>query len=440
MLPGRQYSPEELLRLLWYRRWFVIVAVILCTAAAAAVAAQITNLYRSETLVLVIPQRVPENYVKSTVTMRIEDRLRSMSEQVRSRSRLEKVIDDFGLYPELRRTRPMEEVVAIMNANINIDTVRDDAFRVSFVSPTPRTAMIVADRLAGMFIDENARDRGTVADDTQLFLEQQLRDARTQLVDHEKKLEEFRRRYSGELPTQLETNRQLIQNTQAQIQALNESIDRDRDRRLTLEKSAGDTLAGASNADGTPAASTPAEKTLDLLEKARGELSALQLRLKPEHPDVIAKKRAVADLERRAQAESSAENGQAPPSKGVEADLARQARARQYQSEIAKLDRQIAQKESDIAKLKQVAETYQKRVDAVPGHESELTSLMRDYDTLNTSYKNLLGKQQDSRISANLERQRHRRNVILVATASLLLVACTFAGAAWRFGLLERLH
>ena len=96
MLPGRQYSPEELLRLLWYRRWFVIVAVILCTAAAGAVAAQITNLYRSETLVLVIPQRVPENYVKSTVTMRIEDRLRSMSEQVRSRSRLEKVIDDFG--------------------------------------------------------------------------------------------------------------------------------------------------------------------------------------------------------------------------------------------------------------------------------------------------------------------------------------------------------
>ena len=156
----------------------------------------------------------------------------------------------------------------------------------------------------------------------------------------------------------------------------------------------------------------------------------------------------------------------------------------------------------------------------MPGHESELTSLMRDYETLQTSYKNLLGKQQDSKISANLERQqigeqfkildaarlperpyypnriritaigfgiglmlglgiagfleyrdttlrtedeivkmlvlpvvaaipimiaiaerqRNRRNVIVVATASLLLVAGTVAGVAWRFGLLERLR
>ena len=76
MLPGRQYSPEDLLRLLWYRRWIVTFAVILCTAAAAVASLQLKNLYRSETLILVIPQRVPESYVRSTVTTRIEDRLR----------------------------------------------------------------------------------------------------------------------------------------------------------------------------------------------------------------------------------------------------------------------------------------------------------------------------------------------------------------------------
>src|SRR6476469_7872443 len=122
MLPGRQYSPEDLLRLLWYRRWIVTFAVILCTAAAGVASLQLKNLYRSETLILVIPQRVPESYVRSTVTTRIEDRLRSLSEQVRSRTQLEKVITDFNLYPELRSTRPMEEVVAVMNSNITIDT------------------------------------------------------------------------------------------------------------------------------------------------------------------------------------------------------------------------------------------------------------------------------------------------------------------------------
>jgi polysaccharide chain length determinant protein (PEP-CTERM system associated) len=520
MLPGRQYSPEDLLRLLWYRRWVVVAALVFCTLAAAVASMQITNQYRSETLILVIPQRVPESYVRSTVTMRIEDRLRSISEQILSRSRLEKVIDDFGLYPELRKTRPMEEVVAVMISNINIDTVRDDAFKVSFVSPHPRTAMIVADRLAGMFIDENANDREKMAQGTNQFLESQLQDARTRLVEHEKKLEDFRRRYSGELPTQLETNLQVIRNTQLQIQSLNESIDRDRDRRLTLEKQAGDTLAGAADAAAADG-STQAERTIDQLERARGELRALELRLKPEHPDVVAKKRAIAGLERQVQAENAnVDPTAAPVSKNATADLVRQARARGYQGDIVKLDRQIAQKEADIERLKQVSLDYQRRVDSVPGHESELTSLMRDYDTLQKTYTNLLVKKEDSKISANLERQqvgeqfkmldparlpeqpyypnriritaigfglglmlglgiagfleyrdttlrtedeivkmlvlpvvaaipvmtaiadrqRQRRNRIVVAAASLLLVAGTMAGALWRFGLLSRLH
>jgi hypothetical protein len=42
----------------------------------------------------------------------------------------------------------------------------------------------------------------------------------------------------------------------------------------------------------------------------------------------------------------------------------------------------------------------------VPGHESELTDLMRDYETLQKSYTSLLAKKEDSKISANLERQQ----------------------------------
>ena len=49
---------------------------------------------------------------------------------------------------------------------------------------------------------------------------------------------------------------------------------------------------------------------------------------------------------------------------------------------------------------------YQRRVEAVPGHESELTDLMRDYETLQKIYTSLLAKKEDSKISANLERQQ----------------------------------
>ena len=403
MLPGRQYTPEELLRLLWYRRWIIIVFAIFTTLGAVALSMQIKNLYMSETLILVIPQRVPESYVKTTMTVRIEDRLRSIKEEILSRTRLEKVINDFDLYPELRAQKPMEEVVEIMKTKIDVDTVRDDAFKVAFTSGSPRTAMIVADRLAGMVIDENAHARESFATDTDKFLESQLEDARRRLEEHENKLKLFRERYSGELPQQLESNLTMIRSSQQQIQSLNESIDRDRDRRLALEKSISDALNGAVD---VPAAEAKTETALDQLDKAKGELRALELRLKPEHPDVIAKRKLVATLERQVQDEASAGLGVPSPAKTASPDIVRQARARQYQQEMDKLDKQIAQKQTDVDRLSGVVTDYQRRVNSVPGHESELTSLMRDYETLQKVYSNLLAKKEDSKISANLERQQ----------------------------------
>jgi polysaccharide chain length determinant protein (PEP-CTERM system associated) len=414
VIPGRKYTPEDILRLAWYHKWLIIAGIVVFATAAAVVAKRLPNEFKSETLILVIPQRIPDSYVRSTVTMRIEERLRSLSQEIFSRTRLETVISEFDLYPELRKTRPMESVVEYMRTKIVVDTVRDDAFKITYTAGAPRTAMIVTDRLASMFIDENTHDRSVMADSTNQFLESQLDESRTRLISHEKKLEEFRRKYSGELPSQLQTNLQVIQGNQSQIASVGESINRDRDRRLVLEKSIADALT--SDPGETPATSTPSadpngiggSPTVDQLERARNELRGMELRFKPEHPDVIAKKRLIAELERKVQqdAQETAPSTQ-PSAKPLSAgQLARQARARQFQAEIEKLDRQIAAKEADVARLRQAVSDYQHRVEAVPGHESELTDLMRDYETLQKSYASLLAKKEESKISANLERQQ----------------------------------
>jgi len=123
------------------------------------------------------------------------------------------------------------------------------------------------------------------------------------------------------------------------------------------------------------------------------------------------------------------------------AQQSREARARQFQAEIDKLDRQIASKEADVARLRQSVSDYQRRVEAVPGHESELTDLMRDYDTLRNTYTSLLAKKEESKISANLERQQVSEQFKILDPARLPQkpfspdrMKITAAGAA--FGLL----
>src|SRR5207245_4937440 len=187
--------------------------------------------YRSETLILVVPQRVPVAYVKSTVTARIEDRLQSISQQILSRTRLERIIQDFNLYERERRTGIMEDLVERMRKDIEVQIVKGDAFRVAFTADSRRTAMKVTERLASLFIDESLRDREVLAEGTNQFLEAQLEDARRQLIDNEKKLEDYRRLHAGELPKQQESNLQGLHNIEMQLQALVDSLHRDRDAR-----------------------------------------------------------------------------------------------------------------------------------------------------------------------------------------------------------------
>jgi polysaccharide chain length determinant protein (PEP-CTERM system associated) len=407
MLPGRTYTPDDILAIAWHRKWVILAAVVVFTGLAAGFARRLPNLYKSETLILVIPQRIPESYVRSTVTMRMENRLRSISQEILSRTRLERVIREFNLYPELLKVKPLEQVVVDMRGDIVVETVKDDAFRITYTAREPRTAMIVTDRLASMFIDENTRDRSVMAEGTNQFLETQLDDARRRLIDHEKKLEEFRRRYSGELPSQLQTNLQVIQGSQTQIQNLQESINRDRDRRLVLEKSIADVMAAETpyTVASDPGAAQGGDRLEDLVEKARVELRALELRLTAQHPDVVAKKRQLAELERKAlQDASEPERPSGNPTTGVE--LLRQHRAQQYQLEIDKMDRQIASKEAEVEGLRAAVVEHQRKVDAIPGHESEQVDLMRDYETLQKTYSSLLGKMEESKISANLEREQ----------------------------------
>jgi polysaccharide chain length determinant protein (PEP-CTERM system associated) len=408
MLPGKKYTPEDILLILRRRFWLLVVPFALVAATTAVVARRLPNLYRSETVILVVPQRVPENYVKSTVTTRIEDRLNSISQQILSRTRLERVIQEFNLYEQERRSAIMEDIVERMRTSeIHVQVVRGDAFRVSYIGREPRTVMKVTERLASLFIDENLRDREVLAEGTNQFLEAQLEDSRRRLIEQEKKLEAYRRQHAGELPEQLDSNLQAVQNTQFQLQSLMESLNRDRDRRLNLERQLED--ASTPLPEPVQAVSAPPNDAQEprtaaaQLEQAQGQLRSLEMRLKPEHPDIGIMRRRIRDLEQKAEAEALKSPLTPGPSPAA---IARQQRAAALRGEIEQLDRQIAQKIDEEKRLRALSGTYQARAEAAPTRETELVELTRDYTTLQAMYTNLLGKREESRIAANLERRQ----------------------------------
>ena len=426
MLPGRKYTPEDILSLLWKRRWLLVAPFLVCSLGGLLVSRSLPNVYQSETLIQVIPQRVPEEYVRSTITTKLEERLQSLTQQIMSRTRLERIVEEFNLYPEQRRTGIMEDVIEGMRRDIDVKTTGNrtgvDAFTVRFSSNDPVVAQKVTERLAGLFIEENLRDRGFLADATNEFLETQLNDARARLEAQELRLKQFRERHSGALPTQLASNMQAIQSTQMQLQALLESAARDRDRKLMLERLRNDAqaeldalraatpvvAANAAPGETALAGATAAQQ----LESARAQLAQLSLRLKPEHPDIRRMRRVIDDLERKAEAEAlqqpvSADASTAAPVRRVSPEEAqRRDRLATMDAELESLARQIKFKEGEEQRLRAAISGYQARIEAVPGLESEWIALSRDYDTLQKTYQDMLAKSEDSKVAANLERRQ----------------------------------
>ncbi len=410
MIPGKQYSFETLMQVARRRKWLILLPALLVGGIGTAVVRYLPNLYRSETLILVVPQRVPESYVRSTVTARIEDRLQSISQQILSRTRLEQIVQDFDLYAKERANKElMEDIVEKMRSrDIGIDIIKGDAFRVSYQAGDPRVAMRVTERLASLFIDESLRDREVLAEGTSQFLATQLDEARRQLVLNENKLQEYQRQHNGELPSQVDSNMQGQHNAEMALQTLSESLNRDRERRMLLERQVADIIETPDEkpaaVDGKP---EMAQTLADELKLAQQALLAVELKLKPEHPDVKKQRRAVDELERRVAAQQLEGTLTSKPTTApVVLDFAKRRRLLDARAEIENLDRQIQAKASEAGRLSGLIGTYQARLEATPVREAELSSLTRDYETLQATYRTLLQKKEESQMSANLEKRQ----------------------------------
>ena len=407
MIPGKQYALETLLQVARRRKWLILIPAVLIATIAAVVVYFLPNTYRSETLILVVPQRVPESYVKSTVTARIEDRLQAISQQILSRTKLEQVISDFNLYKRERDNGElMEDIVEQMRMkDIAMSVVKGDAFRLSFQSEDPRVAMRVTERLGSLFIDESYRDREVLAQSTSEFLATQLDEARRQLVAVETKLLEYQRTFNGELPTQLSANLQGQHNTEIALQQLGDSLNRDRERRIQFERTVADVL----EAPDAPAAEVKPEiaQTLeDELKTAQQALLAVELKLRPDHPDVKKQRRTVDELRARVDAQKLQGTLTSRPTNTVVMDYAKRKRLMDAKAELDNLDREIKAKLAEEQRLRSVQAMYQARIEATPVRETELASLTRDYETLQQSYRTLLQKKEESEISANLEKRQ----------------------------------
>ena len=406
MIPGKQYTPELVLAIAWRRKWLILIPAVLISAGVFVYAYRLPDLYQSQTLIQVVPPKVPADIVRQTFTTRIEDRVRSINQEVRTRVRLERVMEEFNLYPERRKTDIMQDIVDDMNRSIGVDVIQGDLFRVSFTSDDPRIARDVTERLGSFFIDESTRDRAVLAEGTNQFLGTELDDAKRRLVETEQRLVEYRRAHSGELPTQVDSNMQGLQNAGMQLQEIRRTIGQDRERQLTLERQIVDLTAAAEAAEASgDLTSDQPSGAAAALAQAREILRQMQVEKTADHPDVAAQRRVVAKLEK--EVASQQKSAVTPLGETTPVAVPRARRALDdARRDLRRVQEAIQANEKDERRVAELMREYERRINSAPGRESELTELTRDYSTFQQQYLTLLQKRMDSQISFRMEQRQ----------------------------------
>jgi protein tyrosine kinase modulator len=438
---------EHYIQLLLHRKWIIVTVFVVVTSLIIASVQALPNVYTAQTLILVDPQKVPETYVKSTVTGSVRDRLSTLSQQILSATRLQKIIDELHLYQAEKKKMAREEIIAQMRKDITTTVVSDfgpaqdlQAFRISYNGTDPRQVAQVTNNLASLFIEENLRAREQQSSGTTEFIENQLQDTRKALEEQENKLKDFRLRHVGEMPEQQSADLQILGNLQNQVQVEGDALSRAEQQKTLLQSLVTQTApvvdldSGGTDEIGThtPAKTGPVAAAVppkSALAQDRAKLNELLTHYKETWPDVINLKKRIQQEEAQealagvheAPAAPKVPVPPPPPSlTAAKTDTAAVVAPPQkhfnpvLQGQIEAADAEIAKHKQELQRLSRLVANYQAKLEAIPVREQETLSLSRDYEMTKQHYSQLESQALSAETATQLEfRQKGQRFVVL---------------------------
>ena len=180
------------------RKWWIVIPFLVTILVGLAYALKAPKVYQAETLILVQPQSVPQSVVTPIVSTSVEDRLRTITQQVTSRTNLESIIKQYALYNDSKNGMLIDDKVALLRKNVTIDVSRSsrsresNAFTIRFQGKDPRKVMEVTNALASNFISENLSIRENQATGTSSFLTDELQTMKQRLAEKEGALKKYR--------------------------------------------------------------------------------------------------------------------------------------------------------------------------------------------------------------------------------------------------------
>ena len=452
------------------KKGFFIVS--LCIFFAAVVTAFVLPpIYLSQSTILIEEQQIPEEYVRSTITSYVEERLQSITQQIMSRTKLVEIMDQYHVYSDMRERYTIEEILKKMRKDIRLETISAEvmdkrtgrastatiAFTLSYQGKDPATTQKVANELTSLYLEENLKAREQRAASTTEFLEKELSDVQARMDTLESRLSQFKQAHLNELPNSSNVNLQAVARMERDMDQINTQLRSLNERKIYLQ---GQLAVVEPFNQPEPEKDPQAQKRMHL-EARRLELIRLQTMVSEKHPDIKRLKEEIKELEAQvgetgdpeirersleAMEEELAEKNAKLGSKHPDVvNLSKQVAALRKEVDnpeerpssspsdnprrpdnpaYISLMTQIATTEMEIKSLMEEREvlkrkiaTYQKRLEKAPVLENEYLNLVRRLESARTMYDDISHKLMESRVAEGMEEARKGERFTIIEPA-----------------------
>ncbi len=427
--------------------------------------------YKSKATILIEEQEIPSELVHSTITSYADQRIETIKQQVMSRTTLWKVVEQYNLYPDPRRTNAAEEVVKRFIKDIEVEVISADvvdrrtqhqtkatiAFTVAYKSNSPTLAQKVANELTSLFLAQNLKSRERQAQETTSFLQQEADNLSKHIGEMDDKIAAFKQRAKGALPELMPVNQQMMNQADRGLMDIDQQVRSLEERKTYLE---GELATIKPN---TPIMSVTGERILDSVERLRAlraEYAGTSANLAPDHPDIMKMKQEIEALEKETGPSRDIEEtskallearttlttysermGKDHPDvvqtqrkvEALEQEI-RQLKATPYRNSTQRpenpayinLQAQLNSVTSSLGALvktrmdmKRQHQDYATRLERTPEIEPDYLVLTRDRDTSGQKYQDIRSRLLEAKVSEGLEVQQKGERFSLIDPPSL---------------------
>ena len=367
------------------------------------IALYLPPVYRSESTIVIENQDIPEDFVKSTITTYINERLYMLEQQLLSREEVLKLVNKYNLYENMDSTtdkvlRAREDIqlqtidTAVIDERTGRAKTVTVAFKLSYEGKDPQTVVQVAEELANFFVEQDIQSKAELSGTTTGFFEKELENLKKDISAYEAKISSFKAKNIEMLPGSIGVKLQNIAYLNQELERINTRIRTLREKNIYLESQIlnVDPLSPVVSEEGKLTKS-PADR----LKYLRLSLIRMQASLSPKHPDIKALKREIAELEGQVgDTNTSAEKIKL---------------LKQMRNELANQKRNLGDNHPDVIRISKEVEMLAEEVDRMEAGSAMITRLSNEKPD-NPAYMNLKAQivAADAEIKS-LEEERRRK-------------------------------